>query len=235
MPIQKPIHLPIGTLEEVRANGMSPDLVACCHPAVKGSIRGCPFYASCQFHRKAMGGFKDRGPKNIGYYLRTSNSDGARQKEDVAPCFRFVATLQPRMLAGMDRKNRGLDHEIIQVVAQEGEKIVVREWSTVAADGGHKSKDYRMKGEIVEMTIPKFLRPGENPGISYDNKLDARAAAREQRAQQLEDLLSDQMESERERSPEAVGAGAIVDEGLVMAPADPSVALAMPVTRKPAR
>jgi hypothetical protein len=180
-----------------------------------------------------MGGFKDKGPHNIGYYLRTANSDGAKQKEDTAPCYRFVATLQARMLAGMDRKNRGLDHEVIQVIAQEGEKIVVREWKTEAKDGGNKSKNYKMVGSIVELTVPKFLRPGENPGVTYDNKLDARAARRDQAALALEDMLADQAANQDARFSVAVGSDTIVDDAAMpsLAGPDPAVPLAEPARK----
>ncbi|MGQ0721019.1 MAG: hypothetical protein ACT4PE_05525 [Candidatus Eiseniibacteriota bacterium] len=236
MPLDRHIHLPIGTREEIEAQGMDPAFVACCAPPTKdGSVKGCAWWEKCQFHRKALGGFKGEGPKNVGFYMRTANSDGAQQREGVAPCFRFVATLQPRMLNGLDRKNRGQDHEVIQVIAQEGEKIVVREWKTVAPDGGNKSKDYRMKSSIVEMTVPKFPRPGENPGVTYDNQLDQRAADRERRASDLEDMLADQMAGAAPRhrpEDDVVPDLTELGEPLETADATPTVPLAQPVKKK---
>ena len=185
---------PAGTLEEIVEAGMDPARVSACTPHARdGSIRGCPCYATCIFHRKQFGGFRDRGPRNVGYYLKLSRGDGGAQKEDYMPCYRFVSTMQQRMFVALDRRNRGEDHETISIIAQEGQKIVVREYRTLAADGGNRSKDYRMTAEIKEIEVPRLVRPSENPLQTYEDQLRARAAARRDVELALEDLANERL------------------------------------------
>lgn len=173
-------HFPVGTLHEIREAGMDPELVACCHSRAEGEIRGCPVWKTCQFNRKPNGGFKGEGPRNVGYYLKTSRSDGGRQKEDFIPCYGFVIALQGRMLAGRAARDRGEDHETIRIVAQEGEPIVVRKYFSVAKDGGNITGDIRMKSNTMTINVPVFLRPSENPGVTYDQQLRDREKRREE-------------------------------------------------------
>lgn len=185
-------HLPVGTLKEIRDANLDPDLVACCHSRVEGEVRGCPVWKTCQFNRRDRGGFKGQGPHNVGYYLKTSRSDGGRQKEDFIPCYGFVLALQARMLAGRAAKDRGEDHEKIRIVAQEGESIVVRKYMSVARDGGNVSGDIRMKSITNVIEVPRFLRPSENPGVTYDQQLREREENRE--------AADDEFEESREKT-----------------------------------
>lgn len=186
-------HHPIGTLQEVIDAGMDPEDVATCHRNVAGEIRGCPFWKSCQFHIRSRGGFKGKGPHYIGYHLRTSKADGRRQKEDVASCFAFVATLQGRMLAGMNAKNKGEDYELIQIIAQEGEEILVKEYKSVAADGGNRSGDIRIAMKPVKLTVPAFPRPGDDIAVTYNQILDQRATEREREEEDMEESREERM------------------------------------------
>jgi hypothetical protein len=206
----QPIHLPVGTPAEVEAQGWSLDVVASCAQQNKASgIRGCPYWERCMFGRKSMGGFKGKGPHYIGYYMKTSVSDGAKQKEDLTSCYAFVHGLQNRMLAGMDRQNRGMDHEVIRVIAQEGEEILYTK--SFAEDPKNP------KSKIVEITapmkVPAFLRPGENPETTRDQKLAARAKRRAQLEADVQDMVTEELMQARE----PVDADDLVDTGSVLA------------------
>lgn len=180
-------HMPVGTLEEIQAEGLNPDLIASCHSRVEGVTRGCPVWSTCQFHLKERGGFKGKGPKNVGYYLRTTRDEGARTKEDFIPCYGFVLALQSRMNFGRAQKEEGKEHEVIRIVAQEGEKIAVRHYVSVAADGGNRTGDIRIREipEIIE--VPKFLRPRQNPGVTYEQMLRQREGRRLEIESETED------------------------------------------------
>lgn len=208
-----PVHLPVGTPAEVEAAGESLDMVAsCAQPNKATGMRGCPYWKTCMFGKKALGGFKGKsGPHWIGYELKTSNADGGHRKEDITSCFGFVASgLQSRMLAGIDRRNRGLDHEIVRVIAQEGEEIVYRKWVLVDPNN---PKNYKMKSITAPLVVPKFRRPGENPEESYEQKMAARSKRRDSIEADIEDMVTEEMMQARE----PVDDGELIDAGTVLA------------------
>lgn len=179
-------HMPVGTMEEIEAQGLDPDAVATCHKRDKEhGVRGCPVWSSCKFHlRDRNGGVwkKGEGPRNIGYYLKTSRADQSHAVENFMPCYVFVLSLEHRMRAGRAARDEGKDHEVIQIIGQEGDKIYVKRYENLAADGGNRSGDIRQRSVPVEITIPKFLRPSQNPGVTYDQILRERQEAREEAA-----------------------------------------------------
>jgi len=171
------IATPIGTLEEVRQNGMDPENVACCHQRAAG-IRGCPMWESCRFGEVKRGGWKGQGPHYVGYYLETSPSDGARQVENFMACYNYTRVLQHREIAGRAHKDQGKPHETIQIIAQEGETIYLERHKHLDADGGNKNGDIRIKTWTEPMQVPRFPRPGENPAITHRQVIAQRAAQR---------------------------------------------------------
>lgn len=186
-------HLPVGTLEELRENNLDPERVACCHRTVEGEVRGCPVWRDCQFQNKNRGGFKGQGPKNVGFYLRTTKDEGSRSMESFMPCYGFVLALQARMNFGRAQREEGKDHEVIRIIAQQGEPIVVRRYESVAADGGNRSGDIRIRSWPEEIKVPEFLRPNQNPGVTYEQQMREREERRMAIDEELENNRDDDM------------------------------------------
>lgn len=121
---------PAGTLDQIRQAGLNPSKVGCCAPPARG-VRGCPWAAptetspegECIFSQSRYGGFRGKKVSNVGVYLRTSATDGGRQQHFQTPCYAFIRTLKSRMIDGITQRARGLDGEIVRIIAQEGEKI----------------------------------------------------------------------------------------------------------------
>jgi len=238
MDYQRPTHHPIGTRAELDAHGIDPDMAGCCGPHLKGIQRGCQYWDSCMHNKKALGGFKGQGPRNVAYYIEPAPGEGAAM-EASCPCFIFVGTLQNRMLAGMDRKNRGLPHETVMLVAVEGDgrKYLRRVWTTDAPDGGNKSKNYKMHHTDEEIEVAPFLRLGQNPQVTMSQKLQKRQEERESFFNQVEDEAAERAMGRAGIVPPEpdfeLGATELVPAtgGEPESTADPSVPLAAPVGR----
>ena len=230
MAFEIPTHNPIGTPEELRAAGLDLEQHASCGPNIKGTQRGCPYWKSCTFDRKAMGGFKGSGPRNLAVYRRPGPGEGPAA-EAATTCFLFVQCDQNRMFEGMNRKNRGLPHETIVIVAHEGDgrKYMRRVWFPNAPDGGNKSKDYSMRYEDEEVVVAPFRRPGQNPGLTMEQKLDQRQNERERLATEMEEAFAERALAPASESPAAVDFD-LSDPPPAAAPtpADPEVAVAGP-------
>ena len=199
MALPRQVNQPIGTLDEIIANGDDPEYVACCHkPAKDGSIKGCQVWDTCRFNlRNRNGGkwTKGEGPHYVGYYVHVGSGEGNGQKEDFMTCHNFVKDLEPRMLTGRAAQERGeRDYETIEVIGQEGDKIFRQDWKSVAADGGNRSGDLRIKAPLVEVTIPTFPRPGEIDTSKFDGMLRKRAAERAAAREQREATVDERRE-----------------------------------------
>src|SRR5678815_4617991 len=105
--------VPRGTVEELRAVGLDPAQVGSCAPRGAGGVRGCRMEQECIFAQARYGGFKGKGPKNVGYYKR--EIDGP-QKQDWMPCHSFVQSLARRMRAGDAAREQGQPHEQIRII-----------------------------------------------------------------------------------------------------------------------
>jgi hypothetical protein len=193
---------PIGTVEELKRLNLSLGANGSCAPSAglpghQPGVRGCPVYDRCPFHLKKLGGFKDHGPRNVGYYLRTHEGHA---KEDFTPCYHFVATLVERMRAGQRDRENGKNGEIIEVIAQEGredQKIMTKVWSPVDESNKALTAPYKMIRALV--VVPKFPRPGEaGSDLSYDMELEQRRLKREAKDRDLETGLSGVREESKE-------------------------------------
>jgi hypothetical protein len=187
-------HLPKGTLGDLREAHLDPAMYGCCHANAADSngltIMGCMVEKSCPFAQKRYGGFKGEGPEYIGYYHRTTRADESKQMENVISCFGFVQTLLRRMRKGMTDKEEGRDYEHIEIIAMPksvlardpslkgrfSDTVVVTRWKSEAPKS---LVNMSLVSETVEMEVPHFPRPQENPGITHNQKLAARLAARE--------------------------------------------------------
>lgn len=166
---------PIGTPEEIRKVGLSPKDIASCAPSGDSDeripgVRGCPMWGSCRFDLSKFGGFKKQGPHNIGYFLQTHEG---KRKEDEMSCFRFVGTMQARMDSGIEQRQKGMQGEIVQIVAQEGEMITTR----VYVPDEKKVGSYRP--QIMTREVSKFPRPGEISEINYEQMLGIKLRKRQ--------------------------------------------------------
>jgi hypothetical protein len=202
-------HLPKGTLEDLREANLDPMVYGCCHANGVG-VMGCMVEKSCPFAQKKFGGFKGLGPEYVGYYHRTARADESKQHENVAQCFAFVQTLLRRMRKGAADKEEGRDYEHIEIIAlpksvierakangdseitrRFGDSVVVTRWTSEVPKS---VTNMALVAETVEITVPEFARPQDNPGITHKQKLEVRAAERERRATREESGLPETRE-----------------------------------------
>ena len=178
--------LPIGTLQEIQAQGLDPREWASCAAHVPGSIRGCALYEECEFNLRKNGAFKGvSGPHIIGYRLVTDRVEGNNGKEDTCTFMTYVEALQARARAGRFLRDQGQDGERIHVVAQEGEEVLRHEWVQSKWDARGECIAWEQKR--YKMKVPKFLRPGEMPpSMSYSREIVEREKARIAREDDIE-------------------------------------------------
>lgn len=153
---------PIGTLEELRREGIGPAQVGSCAPPSKG-VRGCAWYAKCIFRLTKNGGFRDQGPRNIGYFHRTHEG---HKHQNVMVCYTFQQVLYERMRAGQRDIEDGLNGEKIVVFAQEGQTY--RPKLKVNLNEGKPGMPPLWGKDEKPRVVPKFPRPGEAPGSEYE-------------------------------------------------------------------
>jgi hypothetical protein len=189
--------LPAGTLDQIRQAGLNPSKVGCCASPARG-VRGCPWAApteispegECIFGQPRYGGFRGKKVSNVGIYLRTSGTDGNRQQQLQMPCHAFIRTLKSRMLDGLTQRARGLDGEIIRIIAQEGEKIRPRIFvSSNPSNPNDPLATFVMKrapdGGIYEEEVARLPLPGEMDMANYDHMAWSEELAR----QKLEEAM----------------------------------------------
>lgn len=170
---------PTGTPAELKAAGHNLLEVHSCAIPVDGRIRGCPHARVCalrKFGNPDDGGFgppdaepgtAGKGPKNVGYYIRTQEGS---EKEDWIRCSAYMTVLFPR------EEKQDETGEQIMVVAQEGEVIEIER--SVAQDPKLCNKNGNVTlittTEMIE--VPRHLRPAE-----VDRKQGMRQKMREAR------------------------------------------------------
>lgn len=206
MPVRRQNNWPIGTLEEIKKLGIDPEESACCAPHDEKGQRGCPVWDSCRFDKRDRGGFKGVGPKNVGYHIHLHPSNGGFQKEDFCSCFAFVQSIQPKMEAGWAAENQDKPHDEYAIIAQEGEPIVVQEWSSKVPGS---FTDIRLKVETKEIKVPAFPRPGSQPETDFYEKMNARAARRKAMEKEVFESRHDELER---RKRELIEQSAEVEE-----------------------
>lgn len=160
--------IPMGTPDELRKVGVDPGMVgSCAQPNPQTGVRGCPLWASCPFHLQKYGGFKGQGPKNVGYYIKTHEG---RQAENFMTCHNFVRVLLARMRSGRQQAEEGKSNaEIVRIIAQEGG--MVRQRGSFAVDPEDRRPNAPWAMKTVAREVPKFPRPGERKGVSYEADL----------------------------------------------------------------
>lgn len=208
------IHRPVGTLLEIQEAGLDPDLVGCCHRSdPSNGVRGCYVEKGCPFRREGVGGyrsdpngplqgkgstnFKGKGPRMVGYRLRTDRAEGGRTVENQVTCYGFTSVLLQRMLKGnADRDAGKRDYEAIRIIAMEGEPIIQKKIVAVNPVGAVAGTDIREKALKPEpQPVTRILRPGEisdgrYTAVTYDQIMRQREAE-SQRFDDALDLVSD--------------------------------------------
>lgn len=99
------------------------------NPAIRqerGGCADCPQWDKCLFNNRRYGGFKAQGHHNVGYRLITDRAELNSAKEDFVSCEIFTDVILDRMLNGRELRARGLDGEVISIIAQEGETVSQR-------------------------------------------------------------------------------------------------------------
>ncbi len=124
------------------------------------SCKTCPFFtgntpikglkrSQCRFDQKRLGGFKGTRPHYIGYRIITDRVENHVAKEDIMLCTNFVRNVQDRMDFGAAQRAKGLDGEIIKIIAQEGEDITLRTRVAVNASGDIVRPNRELKDKLV--------------------------------------------------------------------------------------
>lgn len=149
---------PQGSLQYLRESGLDPAKVGSCAAPAPG-VRGCPFWHDCIFDKKKYGitkPFKGNGPEFVGYILKTPDDV---KKEDDMLCYRFNQVFRKRMLAMNALAEEGKEHDVIRIIAHEGEPILKR-FQYPIDPNPNKSKDYRLRYEdkLVPVSTFKNLR-----------------------------------------------------------------------------
>jgi len=212
---------PAGTPEELRREGIGLAFVGSCAPPSRG-VRGCAHYEKCIFRLTKNGGFRDKGPRNIGFFHQTH--EGHRRQEYVA-CFTFMQVFYERMRSGIRDREDGLAGEIIRVIGQEGDSI--RQKLNVNLNEG-TALPHKWARKTDPITIPPFSRPHDRDLNSYDAFL-----VHEERQRQLADpdlMVGPPVKPEdMEPEPEVE----VIDlEQIVKAALPAAAPVAVPVERK---
>lgn len=154
------------SVERARELGLDLKRVGTCAPKSKG-VRGCALSDSCRFHMQRYGGFKGTRPHYIGYFYRPLEGP---PKVDICSCMTFVRSLQPQMDEGLALRMQGKRHQVVRIVAQEGEKVKVRvSPQTVDAKGNLVTKH-----TTKEIAVPTFPDPTALDGfMEYEREIMA--------------------------------------------------------------
>lgn len=160
--------LPVGTLAEIQAENMDPSVVPTCgRRVVNGNevaVRGCPYREQCKLAIRDTA-----GPQFFGIEYIKGKVMGGKTVRGVRDCF-YIA-LNKEII----EENEGS----LRIVAREGEKFKVVEVSPAT----------QYKDRIVEIEVPKFVRPGENPDLAMEQlKAITRGEEEERRANRQAEL-----------------------------------------------
>jgi len=220
---------PIGTLEELRKEQINPAFVGSCSPPSPG-VGGCKSYEACVFRFKRNGGFRDNGPRNIGYYHRTHEG---RAVENDCSCEFFMRKMYHRMRDGERDRQDGKNGEIVEIVAIEGGlnhplsgQAIHRTMTMNENDGTALVPKWLKK--TVTGPVPKFPRPADRQTVTYDTLLEDRRRLREAQNPDFETGPAHRID------PVNVDPDPVMDlEPVLATPASGPAPTAAPVERKP--
>lgn len=164
---------PIYSLAQLQELGLDPAKVPSCGPTPAQSgnraVLGCQCHAQCRFDRGpyatrqdgTMVPFKGKRPQRIGYFYKTIEG---REKTDMIACHQFVTTMQAAMDEGVAAALRGERHEIVRVIAQEGESF-----KRIKTKVGPLNKDGspNWKTVLEDVTVTPMVEEGQDVYEQY--------------------------------------------------------------------
>lgn len=154
---------PVGTLEELREQGMDPTKFGSCSQRSPQN-KGCPWFKFCRFrdHRDQVGG--KRGPANFGVRIILSQIEGSAADEKIMPCFDYY-------YSGLYQRQRQSAEtgEVIKILAMEGEPRLIKSRKTVRSHpkpvpgclSCAEGKCYLREDAFDEVPVPPFERAGK--------------------------------------------------------------------------
>jgi len=173
---QNPI--PIGTIEEAEAEGLSPQVYAtCARPNPTTGVVGCPWFANCRVSAKGKS-----GPRNYGCHYFKGKGQGGGRTTNVYNCMWIADHIND-----IERNGGAL-----RVVADEGETIERVTGVAVSNATGEIEKNpyapgtHREDRRIVEV-VPPYPRPNQNPEL-IQAVLSAQVVAQEMERKSDESL-----------------------------------------------
>lgn len=160
-PVVVPINesqIPVGTVEEAMAENLDPTQYAtCAKPNPVTGVKGCVWFHKCRVSAKGQS-----GPHNYGVEIMKGKVQGGGFVRTKANCM-WIADH-----ADDYEKNGGA----VKVIAHEGESFeTVTSIAVNAATGKptfQKDPQAVRKMQRVKVEVPKYPRPGENPGLLTD-------------------------------------------------------------------
>jgi len=139
---------PVGTVEELRENNLSPKTFgSCSEPESKKNV-GCPFWEECTMSYKGKS-----GPHYHGVRLVKHVSKGGNTIETIKPCFQIVG----------DSEQLRDDQTVQRITANEGEQITVN-WTKPKPNPANPKMPINLP-YIGKHTVPAYPRPGNNPDL----------------------------------------------------------------------
>jgi hypothetical protein len=141
------IRHPVGTLEEVVAEGLDPGVVETCAAQNNASdILGCPHWGACRMPYKG-----ESGPRN--HVVLVMNVSGSYNQDQMG-CYHYVRTKPSFSTPG----------EAFEIVGNEGDSYVTHGSKMVPGPSG-TLKDGSMERTRTERICEPFPRPFQNPEL----------------------------------------------------------------------
>lgn len=162
---------PIGTLQELAENHMSPTSFGSCSRPSAENI-GCRFYNTCEMSYKDTGRGEVGGPRNHGVRLSKSVENGSKRLETIHSCFKYNGMVDQL------RANKTVPWIVASepdVVPKNGRTFIIFQGTELdPATEKLASDKQRHRSYMKELQIQPFKRPGQNPqfaNIAYANKM----------------------------------------------------------------
>lgn len=151
-------QVPIGTIQEAEKEGLDPSAYAtCARPNKAAGILGCDWFHKCRVSAKGQS-----GPRNYGVEMLKGKAQGGGFVREKANCM-WIADHADDI-----ERNGGA----LKVIANEGEEFeqVTGVFLNPATGKVTHQKDPMGVRETrrVPVEVPKYPRPGENPGLLTD-------------------------------------------------------------------
>lgn len=158
--------MPVGTLDELKKEGLDPAHVACCHKRVRDAdgndiIVGCPFRVNDGENVLEICTLEERdvaGPRNYAVKTTMGRVQGGNVLRREVPCF-YIAQFKRQVEA-----NGGL----MQILAWEKDVAKGRPttYSTVEFGPGDGPVPEYKSRHVTDREVKPFVRPGQNAELA---------------------------------------------------------------------